>query len=63
MSQIKIPVMVMQGAQDKMVPFSHGKWIANNIPNVNACLLPEDGHFTLLANRIPDVHTWLLSKI
>ena len=63
LSQIKIPVMIMHGEQDKMVPFSHGKWLANKIPNVNAQFFSEDGHLSLGAHCIPDVHAWLLSKM
>ncbi len=60
LAQIKIPVMLLHGKQDLFVPHAHGEWLAQHIPNVEAQILPEDGHLSVIVNRIGEIHRWLL---
>lgn len=62
LGQIQIPVLLLHGTQDRFVPFSHGEWLASHIPGVDAQILPEDGHITLIVKRISEVHSWLINK-
>jgi pimeloyl-ACP methyl ester carboxylesterase len=57
---IQVPVQVWHGAHDKFVPFQHGQWLSEHIPGVDAHLTDTDGHLTLLVDRVPEVHAWLL---
>jgi pimeloyl-ACP methyl ester carboxylesterase len=59
-SEIDVPVMLWHGQRDRFVPFGHGEWLAVHIPGVHAELTNEDGHLTLMQNRVPIVHAWLL---
>lgn len=58
-ADISVPVMIMHGRQDKFVPVGHGEWLAAHVPGADARILDNDGHLTLLQNRVPEVHAWL----
>jgi pimeloyl-ACP methyl ester carboxylesterase len=60
---IRIPVQVWHGQQDQFVPYQHGTWLAQHIPDVDARLSESDGHLTLALNRVPEVHEWLLARL
>jgi pimeloyl-ACP methyl ester carboxylesterase len=60
---ITVPVLLLHGRQDMFVPFGHGEWLAAHIPGVEARLLDDDGHLTLLQNRVPEVHAWLAEHL
>jgi pimeloyl-ACP methyl ester carboxylesterase len=62
-ADIGTPVLLLHGVQDMMVPPSHGRWLAGRIPGVNARIDESDGHLTLLKDRIPEVHEWLLERL
>jgi pimeloyl-ACP methyl ester carboxylesterase len=60
---IRVPTKVWHGRHDRFVPFQHGQWLAANIPGAEAELSETDGHLTLVTNRVPEVHEWLLARL
>jgi pimeloyl-ACP methyl ester carboxylesterase len=63
LDSITTPVLLRHGRQDRFVPFGHGEWLAQNIPGVQAELTDDDGHLTLTARHLDDVHAWLLERL
>ncbi|MDX6486785.1 MAG: hypothetical protein QOF43_1938 [Gaiellaceae bacterium] len=59
-TEIEVPLLLLQGAQDKFVPASHFEWFAAHIPAAEARLEADQGHLTLSEQRIGFVHGWLL---
>jgi pimeloyl-ACP methyl ester carboxylesterase len=56
---IAVPVLMLHGRQDLMVPFPHAQWLSARIPGVTAWLTDGDGHLNLLA-QVGRMHGWLL---
>ena len=48
-------IAIWQGDEDRMVPRTHGDWLAANISMARARLLPGDGHLTLVAQRFGQI--------
>jgi len=52
LSTIRVPVRIWQGELDRLVPWSHGEWLAAHIPGARFTLAEGHGHFSLgVANR------------
>ena len=61
-ADVAVPVLLLQGVHDLMVPPDHGRWLARRIAGVDARLGDSDGHLTLVSERVPEVHAWLLER-
>jgi pimeloyl-ACP methyl ester carboxylesterase len=52
LSTVRVPVHIWQGEVDRLVPWSHGQWLADVIPGARFTLASGQGHFSLgTANR------------
>jgi pimeloyl-ACP methyl ester carboxylesterase len=55
LAAISVPVEVWYGDQDLMVPPTHGGWLARAIPGARAVHLAEEGHVSLIVNRLDEL--------
>jgi pimeloyl-ACP methyl ester carboxylesterase len=55
LSEIRVSASVWQGAQDLMVPFAHGQWLAAQIPDARPMLRPEHGHLSLAVTAFGEI--------
>jgi pimeloyl-ACP methyl ester carboxylesterase len=49
------PVAIWQGDQDRMVPYAHGQWLAQNVTGARAHLMPGEGHLSLVAIHLGEI--------
>jgi pimeloyl-ACP methyl ester carboxylesterase len=58
LTQITAPTLIMHGRDDRMVPSSHGEWIAAHCPAAELRLQPGAGHISAL-DSAPQALAWL----
>ena len=58
LADITVPVLLLHGRQDILVPASHCEWLAKHIPGADVRLFDDDGHDTI-ARHVPEVNAWL----
>jgi pimeloyl-ACP methyl ester carboxylesterase len=54
-STIRVPTGVWFGDHDLMVPPSHGQWLAENVPGAVAHRLGDEGHISMMVERLDDL--------
>jgi pimeloyl-ACP methyl ester carboxylesterase len=57
-ARIVAPALFLHGGRDRIVPSSHGEWLAQRVPSAELRLAPEDGHISVL-NSAPTALEWL----
>ncbi len=50
--QIGTPVLLVHGAQDRLVPSSHATWLAQRCRTAELWLRPDDGHVSILNSSV-----------
>jgi pimeloyl-ACP methyl ester carboxylesterase len=46
--QVRAPVLLLHGGQDRVAPSSHATWLAHRIPSAELWPRPDDGHISVL---------------
>ncbi len=57
-AQVSSPVLIVHGGQDRVVPSSHGEWLARRCPGAELWRQPDDGHISVLNSGVA-VLDWL----
>jgi pimeloyl-ACP methyl ester carboxylesterase len=57
-ARVVAPTLFLHGGRDRVVPSSHGEWLAHCCPSAELWLSPDDGHISVL-NQSAAAMEWL----
>jgi pimeloyl-ACP methyl ester carboxylesterase len=61
LEEISAPVMIWHGSADLSTPFSHGQWLASQLPGTSAHLEQGEGHLSVLLGELDRMLDELIS--
>jgi pimeloyl-ACP methyl ester carboxylesterase len=61
-TEIRVPTRVLYGLTDVLVPRQHGEWLAHNVPNAEAVVDEQGGHFAD-PNLVTERFGWLVQPV
>ena len=56
--QVPPPILILHGELDRVVPATHGRWLAEHIPDAELWVKPGEGHVSVLRHAA-DALAWL----
>ena len=59
---ITVPVLLVHGADDRVVPAAHSRWLSENIPGAELRLVRDAGHIAVL-EQAPAALDWIRSTV
>jgi pimeloyl-ACP methyl ester carboxylesterase len=59
-ARVTVPMLLLHGDRDRMVPASHSRWVAGRCPSATLRRYPDDGHISVLT-RVESALDWLRS--
>jgi pimeloyl-ACP methyl ester carboxylesterase len=48
-ADVRMPVLFIHGGRDRVVPSSHGEWLARRCPSAELRSFVDDGHISVLS--------------
>ena len=61
LDEIRVPVSVWHGREDRFVPLAHGEWLAAHVPGARSHMVEGEGHISLSRQRYGEVLDELLA--
>ncbi len=61
-ADVVAPALFLHGGRDRVVPASHGEWLARHCPSAELWLYPEDGHISVLNSGAAAAMSWLRER-